>query len=458
MVLPPAQPLQRGHHLAAHPVQSGHQFLLLGGKREAVPLGVHVPGLLPDPGASPNVPSKDIVFQQVPLLLPQAGEASFQIAEHLLIGVLLRHCSQSRGDQGQYRLLQNVHHGAEVDGDAVLGEHTLHQLPVGLQLPGADHNVPASHLAPAEEPHNLRGSPLHLLAGGGRLGSDHPAFLLPELGQGAVEVPLQPGQGGMVGPGTVQGLLRHPGPALSGQGLETPCRPAGGGKNLLRVMVPVTHQGHRHICLGHQAAQHLLLLGGKISEAIDPDLRPLGPSRLLQLIRQQIQSASGIRSPLGSQGLIGPIEQTDVPPLVPLLASQLLPCFYELGGEDTAALTLVHRLQDVGEEGGLPGGGGVQAQTGGALAQGGIHQQHPPASVQHRGGSTPCHIPNPSGQTGKGENLAYPGSPRPQHLAHGPLTLVRVLLRHQQQSPGGPGTAEPLQQLSTNFMAPTGIQ
>ena len=112
----------------------------------------------------------------------------------------------------------------------------------------------------------------------------------------------------------------------------------------------------------------------------------------------------------------------------------------------------------MGEEGGLAGGGTVDTQLGGALTQGGVHQQHPPASVQHRGGAAPGHLPQPSGQTGEGEHLTGAGGSVSQHLAHGPLALVGVLLGHQQQAALGRGRPQPLQQFSSYFLPRPGIQ
>ena len=186
-------PLQRGDDLAAQIVQPLHQGGVLLGEGEAVPLGVHVPGLFPGPQAALDVPGENVVFQGVPLLLGQGGEVGFQVAEQLLIGVVLGSGRQGGGDQGQHRVAQHVLHGAEVDGDAVLGKDALHQLPVPLQPPGTHHNVPAPRVSRAQQRHNLTGGPLHLLPGGGGLGQRHRAFRCPRVRQGPIQVPFHPG-------------------------------------------------------------------------------------------------------------------------------------------------------------------------------------------------------------------------------------------------------------------------
>ena len=176
-----AHPLQRGDDLAAQGVQPLDQGGVLLREGEAVPLGVHVPGLFPGPQASLDVPGEDVVLQGVPLLLGQGSEVGFQVAEQLLIGVVLGSGRQGGGDQGQHWVAQHVLHGAEVDGDAVLGKDALHQLPVPLQPPGTHHNVPAPHVPRAQQRHDLTGGPLHLLPGGGGLGQGHGAFHCPRV-------------------------------------------------------------------------------------------------------------------------------------------------------------------------------------------------------------------------------------------------------------------------------------
>ena len=176
-----AHSLQRGNDLAAQGVQPLDQGGVLLREGEAVPLGVHVPGLFPGPQAALDVPGEDVVLQRVPLVLGQGGEVGFQVAEQLLIGVVLGSGRQSGGDQGQHRVAQHVLHGAEVDGDAILGKDALHQLPVPLQPPGTHHNVPAPHVSPAQQGHDLTGGPLHLLPGGGGLGQRHRAFRCPRV-------------------------------------------------------------------------------------------------------------------------------------------------------------------------------------------------------------------------------------------------------------------------------------
>ena len=419
---------------------------------------MHVPGFFPPPLAPPQVPGKGIVLQGIPLFQGQPRQVGLQVAEQLLIGIVLRRRGQGPGHQGQHRLLEHVVHGAAKHRDAVLLKHPADELPIAVHTPGAHRDVSAAQSLLPEQAQDLRCRPLHLLPGVGGRRARHPACLPPGLGQVAEQVPLQKGQRGVDPPGPVQPLLPGGDPLLPGPAQQPGSRPPPGAEQVRDVLPQISHKRHRHIPFGCQGQQDGLLLSGEVGEAEHAAGRLVGPIRLPQLLGQPVQPVPWVRRGLGGQSLIGGVDQPDVPPLVPLLASGLLSRLDELFRADLAGAALVHRGQKAGEKGRLPGGCAVNPEGVCRPPQGGVHQQHPPPRVQHGGGPTPRRIGEASGQPGEGEHLAPLGGPVAQRPAQGPLALVGVVLRHQKQPPGRAAATQPLQQLAPSVLPCPGIQ
>ena len=61
--------------------------------------------------------------------------------------------------------------------------------------------------------------------------------------------------------------------------------------------------------------------------------------------------------------------------------------------------------------------------------EGGAHEENPPPRVQGRGGQPAGDGKDPAGQPGKGEHLSVQGDPAAPRGAQGPLGVVGVLLR-----------------------------
>ena len=88
---------------------------------------------------------------------------------------------------------------------------------------------------------------------------------------------------------------------------------SGGGKDArapLVLLQMVTGQGHRHLMgLAEEVAQHLLLLGGEVGKAVQPQVLPLSPGAMGQLVRRPGEPVPGVQGRLGHQGLVGPADE-----------------------------------------------------------------------------------------------------------------------------------------------------
>ena len=334
---------------------------------------------------------------------------SFEIAKYFLIGVAARGGGQGGGHQGQHRLLEHIGHGGQKYRHAVLAEHAVHQALVGGEVPGAHRDVPeAVSLLPGQA-EDLRRRLLHLPPGirGGQ--ADHAALSRPALGGLGEQLLLQMDQAVRALQRPQDGMALHRHPLPLGQPGQIGRRPAGWIKDI-RWVARVAGQGRRHWGLGHELPQHRSLLGGKVSKTPHPDLLSLGPAGIPEGLGQPVQTAAGIGPSLGGQGLIGGVNEADVPQLLPLWAAQGFPRPGEGLGGDGVAAALVDGGQEACEESGLPGGGLVAFEHLLHLAHGPVEQQHPPPRVQGGDRSSPRHIGHPSPQPGKREHLAPAGS------------------------------------------------
>ena len=310
-----AQGLQGGGHLLPQGVEPGEQGGVLLGEGAAVALGVVGPVPLGRPGAPLQVPLEHVVLQQIHVLRRQGGEAGFQVAEHIVVAVAPGGGLQGGGDQGQDGLLENVAHAAEEHGDAVPGEHRLDQGAVALHASGAHGDVPEAIALLPHQAEDLRGRPLHLGVGGigGEQGEGVP-LPRPGGGRGGKELPLQVGQGGLLGPGLAGAHHDFLGNApLLGQPEQLPGGAAGRGEDprapfvLLQV---VAGQGHGDGAgLGQQGPDHLPLLGGEVGEAVQIEVLPRRPVLPGEHLRQPGQPVPGVGPLPGGEGLIGAVDQ-----------------------------------------------------------------------------------------------------------------------------------------------------
>ena len=397
--LPPArlvrvlpQALQGLGYLTPQRVEPGQQGPVPLGEGQAVPSGVVRPVPRPRPGAPLQAPLEHVVLQQIHVLRRQAGEPGFQIAEHVVIAVAPRRGLQGGGDEGQNGLLQNVAHPAEEHGHPVPGEDGLDEGAAALQAAGAHGNVPEAVALLPHQAQNLRRRPLHL--GVGAVGLQHGELLRlarPGVGPGGEELALQVGQGRRLGSGPAGTHLNFPGNApLLGQPEELAGGAAGGGENPrapLVLLQLVAGEGHGDgIGLPQQGGEHRPLLGGEVGEGVQVEVLPRRPVLPGERLRQPGQPVPGVGPLAGGHGLVGAVDEREVPQLVPLPAAALLPRGPELLRGDAAGLELVHRGQQAGEKGGLAGGALVHPQLRGHRPEGGAQQQQAAAPVQRRGG------------------------------------------------------------------------
>ena len=303
------------------------------------------------PGAAPDVPLQHIVLQQIPVLLGQVGEPGFQIAEHIVIGVVSRHRIQRRRHQGQNGLFQDVRHGGGEHGDAEPWEDALDQVPIGPVVPGHHPDVPKAQATVPGQAQGAGGGPLHL-----RPGARGPEQLhRPGLGNGPDILVAEQGlfqmfQGVRLCTVIADKVFHLTGNALAGGQPQQPCRREPGGRKDARaplvLLQVVAGQGHRHLVgLTQQMAQHLLLLGSEVGEAVQPQVLPPGPGAAGQLVRRPGEPVSGVQGRLGHQGLVGPADEPQVGELVPAGALGLLPRPDKLLRAHPAAFQLVHRSQ-----------------------------------------------------------------------------------------------------------------
>ena len=162
-----AQRLQRLGHSPPGGVQPVHQSAVRLLPGETIAPGMPGPGLVLGPGAPPDVPLQHIVFQQVPVLLGQVRKPRFQIAEHVVIGIVPRHRVQGRRHQGQHGLFQDVRHGGGEHRDAEPGENALDQVPIGPIVPGHHADIPKAQALVPGQAQGAGGGPLHLRPGAG---------------------------------------------------------------------------------------------------------------------------------------------------------------------------------------------------------------------------------------------------------------------------------------------------
>ena len=187
--------------------------------------------------------------------------------------------------------------------------------------------------------------------------------------------------------------------------------------------------------LGHELGKHLPLLGGEIGEAVQPQVHVLGPGAGRELLRRAGQPVPWVQGGAGSEGLVGPADEPQIPQLVPLGPFHLLPRLEEQLRLDTAAFQLVHRGQQVFQKGRTPGGPGVHGQLLGHRFHRLVHEQQPSAAVQFRLSHASRGQEHPVGQTAEGQHLGVQGHLVPPCLTKGTLGLVGLLLRDHQYLP-----------------------
>ena len=108
------------------------------------------------------------------------------------------------------------------------------------------------------------------------------------------------------------------------------------------------------IRLFQQLPQHLLLLGSEVGKAVQPQVGSLGPGAVPQLLRRPGQPVPGVQGHLGSEGIVSPADQGQVPQLLSLRSLRLAARPLQVCRGDPAALQLVYSGDQAAEERGPP--------------------------------------------------------------------------------------------------------
>ena len=381
------------------------------------------PGFALGPAAAPDVPLEHVVLQQVPILLFQIGEPGLQVTEHVLVDIASRHRLQGRRHQSQHRLVQNIAHGGGKHRNIVPGKDGLHQVTVGPVIPSHHTDVPKAEPFLPHQAENPGSGPLHLGSKAPGLEEPHrPPSLQRLLRLGTKQTYLQVLERWILSGAVVYKVFHFTGnPFFFCQPQQGRGGLAGGRKNALAPIVllqVVAGEGDGHVLrLGHQLPKHLSLLGGEVSEAVQPQVLALGPGAPGQLVRHPGQPVPGVQGYLGRQGVVGTANEPQVPQLLPLRASGILAGSNEEGGRHAAAFQLVHGGQQRLEKGRPPGGPPVDRQLSGQRLNRVIHQQQPSASIQFLFPQPAGSLKHPVGQPAEGEHLSVPGHPVASHAA-----------------------------------------
>ena len=218
-------------------------------------------------------------------------------------------------------------------------------------------------------------------------------------------------------------------------GSGAPGRRKDAGPSLVLLQVVAGEGDGDLVGLGHELGKHLPLLGGEVGEAVQPQVHILGPGAGGELLRRAGQPIPGVQGGAGSEGLVGPADEPQIPQLVPLGPFHLLPRLEEQLRLDTAAFQLVHRGQQVFQKGGTAGGPGVHGQLWGHRLYRLVHEQQPSAAVQLRLPHASRGQKHPVGQTAEGQHLGVQGYLVSPGLTKSTLGLVGLLLRDHQHLP-----------------------
>ena len=157
----------------------------------------------------------------------------------------------------------------------------------------------------------------------------------------------------------------------------------------------------------------------------------------LQRLAELGHPVPGVKAGAVQPGLIGPVQQAQVQQLVP--AGPLdLPglAVQQLRGHVVAA-QLVEEVQQLLEEGRLPGGAAVDLQQRRHLHQGLLQGQQLAAGVQRHLGGAAGEGQHPVAQAAEAEDLRMAAGGVPAEAAQVHLRLVGGVLRHQQDLPAG---------------------
>ena len=220
---------------------------------------------------------------------------------------------------------------------------------------------------------------------------------------------------------------------------------------ILDLQIVHRHADRELYAPAQQRGEHLLLLPGKVDEAVhvDPRLRP--EITALDLACQQVQPVGRVRVAVGHRRVIGGGDQRQVVQLVArcrrcvtsglarpgtpgLRAAEKVRRLFQLLGADLGAFQLVHGGEQHLLQLRLPLRRGVKPQAGAHGAQRQGHAQQPPALVQAEGRAAPLQLGQPPGQTREAEHLAVEGEAVAADPAELPLRLVAVLFGHQQDA------------------------
>ena len=134
-------------------------------------------------------------------------------------------------------------------------------------------------------------------------------------------------------------------------------------------------------------------------------------------------------------GLVGPVQQAQVPELVPGGPADLQGLLIQDLRRDLIAAKLVKEIQQLLQKGGLLGGTAIDRQLRGRLQQRFLQRQQLAAGVQRHLGRAAGDSQHPLCQTAETQHFRVAAGSGTADPAQVHLRLVRGVLRHQQDLP-----------------------
>ncbi len=332
--------------------------------------------------------------------------------------------------------MENVRHLAQKQRNPIAAQHGFHPVAPAVHGAGGNADVPPMIALIPHKVENLLRHPGHFLIGvGGAVELNPLGGSRIRLRIGGKQLLLQRAQIRRTELVRRQALKLHAAPVVPTQRRQTKGSLPHGVEHALAP-------GGQHIAaqadgdalaLAQHLCQHQLFLGREVGEA--GKVNPLIPQIVLpcQHLCQPGQAIPRVLRPVGGQALIGGQNQTQLLQALSLVPGGALPCRQQQLGGNAAALALVRGGNQLGEEGNLFSRLGIDFQRRSGSLHGNVHQQQPPALVQHRPGTAAVFLKHPLGKAGKGQHLAAGGNSVPAHGAEQALHGVGVLLRHDQQ-------------------------
>ena len=383
-----------------------------------------------------DVPGNHIVFQEVALPIAQPRKAGLEPAEHILVLITACHRVHGPSDQGNDRFLQDIAAAAKVHRHAVASKNTFNDRLIIPQIPGSHGDIPEAVLSRANQREDLGSNIFRLRkrrvgpVDGCPLAVSLPGPAAAEKGGGQISQ----SRSGLWG-GEVVDLTGNTAP-LS-QPYQTVPGPEPLAEDLQRAVL-LPHEGNGNgFRPPKEDGDHLLLLGCKIGKSVQEHVMIVNIARFLQVIHQLGHQIPPVLSLPVQPRLIGGIDQSQIPQLLPGEALQggvQLPQPLRL---HPVSLELIKECHQLSQKGSLPGGPGIHRQLWQHLLERQLHHKELTSGVQCAIRQASGERQHPVGQQPEAQHLPVTGGGGTAGAAQIHLRLVGGMLRHQQQLGAG---------------------